>query len=122
MQIIKKLGKAQFKCWWEEAPTEIMELDFNPLLSEFNLRGKAYFLLHWQGVPFGFRQWGIYDCLKDAYFSIGTNATEISVPCKLLQIPDQFTNGKRPSAVICYQGSFCSATSNTKLVTVTPTV
>lgn len=106
MQIIEKLGSAQFKCWWEEVPSEVMNLDFNSLLSEFNLRGKAYSLLHWQGVPFGFRQWGVYCCLSDEYRSIGTDQVLIQKPSRLLQIPDQFLKqGAKPSAVICYEGA-----------------
>jgi hypothetical protein len=106
MQHIERVAVGIFKTWWDEKPNEITDLDFNPLLNEFDLRNRPYSLLHWQGVPFGYRQWGAYDCLEDNYISLGTEPIEIFKPSTLLQIPDQFIKlGNRPSAVICYQGA-----------------
>lgn len=103
-QIIEKVGNGQFKIYWEEKPTEIIELDFNPLIDNFNLRNKEYLLLHWQAIPMNLRRFGVYDCFLDKYKGVDYDKISfINTQCSLAQIPDSHYK-KRPTAVIVYKG------------------
>lgn len=72
MKLITKLERAKFKIATvaqQLIPNSELELDFNPLISEFKLTGD-YYLLHWQARPKGYREWGIYRAVDDSYHSL----------------------------------------------------
>lgn len=80
-----------------------LEMDFNPIIDKFRLKGK-FCLLHWQAKPLRERRWGIYDSENDEYFSRESQQVEIkSIPI-LLQI-DESTVKTVPTAVLYFPNS-----------------
>ncbi len=69
MKTIQKLSKAKFKLSTDNVPNSDLELDFNPIIDNFNLKGD-YLLLHFQAKPKESRQWGVYASKTDSYHSI----------------------------------------------------
>lgn len=96
MKLIEKLGVAKFKVTTPELPNQALELDFNPIISQFQLEGD-FILIHWQARPKGHRQWGIYSSSDDSYRSIGELV--INARTESLQLDDA-TASTIPSAVL----------------------
>jgi len=68
MKVIEKKGKAKFKVSTPGVVGQDLELDFNPVIEQFNLKGH-FCLIHWQARPKGHREWGIYSSKDDSYQS-----------------------------------------------------
>jgi hypothetical protein len=81
-------------------PQGDIELDFNPIIQEFNLTGD-YQLIHWQARPKGQREWGIYSSYEDSYRSVATGNFNYCSG-RLLMLDDKTTN-TLPSAVVCLE-------------------
>ena len=97
MKTIQKIGKAKFKVSTDNIPNSELELNFNPIIDEFNLT-VDYLLIHWQARPKGYRQWGVYASLTDSYHSVaGINSERWSG--QTLQLDDA-TAKTVPSAVL----------------------
>lgn len=105
MKNIQKTGVAKFRVTTPGVTGNDLDLDFNPLIKEFNLSGN-YSLLHWQARPKGYRQWGIYSSKDDSYRSIAevkiNNAT-----LRSLQLDDK-TATSVPSAVFYTREDKCN--------------
>lgn len=96
---IKKLGLARFNVTTINIANSQLILDFNPIISKFNLKGN-FTLIHWQARPKGYREWGIYSSDTDSYISVP--GFEIQGLFKSLQIKDQDAVSI-PSAVLYLQ-------------------
>lgn len=105
MKTITKLSKAKFKITTDNVPNSAIELDFNPIIDTFKLKG-SYSLLHWQAKPKGHRQWGVYSSLTDSYVSVADVDLNFG-KIKTLQLNDA-TAATVPSAVLHYpDGKLC---------------
>ncbi len=94
---ITKIQKAKFKVVTPGVTNSELELDFQPVIDEFNLEGN-FILIHWQARPKGHREWGIYSSRDDNYRSIAELKLN-NVWLKSLQLDD--TTAKTiPSAVL----------------------
>lgn len=106
MKSILKTGKRKFKVSTKNHPDGTIDLDFNPIISRFNLhKGRDdYKLIHWQGRPKGEREWGIYDPQADSY-RCGVYALHHSFigEMRLLMIEDNIATSL-PSACLYYVG------------------
>lgn len=96
MKTIQKTGVAKFRVTTPGVTGNDLDLDFNPLIKEFNLSGN-YSLLHWQARPKGYRQWGIYSSKDDSYRSVAKLKINNATLCSL-QLDDK-TATTVPSAV-----------------------
>lgn len=102
MKLITKLERAKFALSTEFIPNSDIQLDFNPLINQFELTGD-YYLIHWQARPKGYREWGIYRAVDDSYHSLpkipvvygGWSSLEL----------DDATAATLPSAVVLFRGS-----------------
>ena len=102
-KIISKTGKAQFKVSTEGVAESTLQLDFNPVIDEFQLTGDFY-LVHWQARPKGHRQWGIYNSRDDSYTST-LNTKHLNYGgWQPLQLDDKTANSI-PSAVVFFRGA-----------------
>ncbi len=97
MKTIQKLSKAKFKINTDNIPNSELELDFNPIIDEFDLKGN-FLLIHWQAKPKGYRKWGIYSSKGDRYYSLTSIEMERWTG-KTLQL-DDLTASTVPSAVL----------------------
>ena len=97
MKTIQKLSKAKFKVITDNIPNSELELDFNPIIDEFKLKGN-YLLIHWQAKPKGYRRWGVYSSKGDRYYSLASIDME-RWRGKSLQL-DDLTASTVPSAVL----------------------
>ena len=97
MKTIQKLAKAKFKVSTDNVPNSELELDFNPVIEEFDLSGD-FLLIHWQARPKGYRRWGIYVSGTDRYYSLKAIDLERWTG-KTLQL-DDMTAKTVPSAVL----------------------
>ena len=104
-KIIEKLGVAKFQVTTPEANNEL-RLDFNPIIEQFGLdMAKPFKLIHWQGRPKGYREWGVYDSKSDSYScGVWEDLPTFYGGSKLLMLDDQ-TATTIPSAVIHHVGS-----------------
>lgn len=103
-QIVEKIETGRFNVFWTEKPTEIIKLDFNPLVDYFNYRQKPIILVHWQAIPLELRRYGAYNCRTDEYICFDWDkATILNTKCRLLQIPDAVFK-IRPTAVLAFEG------------------
>ena len=89
MKTIEKLQEAKFKVSTDNVTNSNLELDFNPIINEFKLKGD-YLLIHWQAKPKGYRRWGIYSSQSDRYFSVASIDLERWTG-KTLQLDDATT-------------------------------
>ena len=96
MKLIQKLGKGKFKVSTPGVVGQDLELDFNPVLQQFNLEGN-FCLIHWQARPKGHREWGIYSSVDDSYQSQLKLKLNVAV-AESLQLDDA-TAKTIPSAV-----------------------
>jgi hypothetical protein len=105
MQIIEKIGLKQFRVSWENITDSGLLLDFNPLISQFNLQG-AFVLEHWQAKPKGLRRWGLYDSTSDNYFPCDYYQikTGFNLDISSIQIDENLTEA-RPTAVKLYRNA-----------------
>ncbi len=99
---ITKLAPAKFQVATPDVL--ILQLDFNPIIKQFNLTGSNWQLIHWQGRPKGEREWGIYDPKTDTY-RCGVFDGHLTAygSINLLQLDDK-TVTTLPSAVILFRG------------------
>ncbi|NJO99182.1 MAG: hypothetical protein HC775_16760 [Hyellaceae cyanobacterium CSU_1_1] len=102
MKIINKQDRGKFAIATESVPESEINLDFNPLINQFELTGD-YYLIHWQARAKGYRQWGIYRTCDDSYHS------RLKIPMayggwSTLQLEDA-TATTLPSAVLFFKGS-----------------
>lgn len=102
MKLITKLERAKFALATEFIANSELELDFNPIIKQFELKGD-YYLIHWQARPKGYREWGVYRAVDDSYHSLP------KIPIAYggwssLQLDDAITN-TLPSAVVLFRGS-----------------
>lgn len=94
---IQKLSKAKFKLSTDNVPNSVIELDFNPLIDKFASNDR-FLIVHWQGMPKGYRQWGVYSSLTDNYHSVtAIDLQRVSV--EAVQLDDK-TATTKPSAVL----------------------
>lgn len=97
---ITKIQKAKFKIVTPGITNSELELDFQPIIDQFQLEGD-FFLIHWQARPKGHREWGIYSSTEDSYRSTSELAINLT-SAKSLQLDD--TTAKTiPSAVLYCQ-------------------
>jgi len=116
---IEKGSKGKFSITWDDFPDEELNLDFNPLLKEFDLVG---IILHWQSRPKSTKNkqgrcWGLYDIEADSYFA----GTADNIPpfkvrrCRVLDIPE-YKSSSVPTAVIYFPGLKAREVEGTILV------
>jgi hypothetical protein len=96
MKNIARIATAKFKLSTPGVLNSELELDFNPIISEFKLIGN-FTLIHWQARPKGYRQWGVYRSLDDSYRCVDELTINLS-SAKSLQLNDA-TATTVPSAV-----------------------
>ena len=101
-KVIQKTGFAKFKISTKNVPNSTLDLDFNPVIEQFNLKGD-YYLIHWQARPKGHRQWGIYNSRDDSYTSTLDTKHLNYGGWQPLQLDDKTANSI-PSAVVFFQG------------------
>ena len=94
---IQKIGSAKFKLATPGVTGSDLELDFNPIIDQFNLSGN-FCLIHWQARPKGHREWGIYSSSDDSYRSVSKLTINHSI-VQSLQLDDA-TAKSIPSAVL----------------------
>ena len=99
---ITKIQKAKFKVATPGVTGSELELDFQPVIDEFNLEGN-FILIHWQARPKGHREWGIYSSRDDSYRSTSELAIN-GFSVKSLQL-DDVTAKTIPSAVLHVQAA-----------------
>ncbi len=103
MKIVQHISKAKFKIITPGVANSELMLNFNPVISKFELKGDFY-LIHWQARPKGYREWGIYYSLKDTYFSCVNLPRGGYGGFRLLMLDDKTAN-TIPSAVVCLFGN-----------------
>jgi hypothetical protein len=104
MQRVQKEARGKFKVWWDVHPEQALNLDFNPIVSFFQLEGE-FCLLHWQARPRGLRRWGIYDSIQDCYHPLDWHSFNKTVGIlSLLQISDDYSPSALPTAVLLLEG------------------
>jgi len=86
MKLIQKISKAKFKVSTPGVVGQDLELDFNPVIEQFDLSGD-FCLIHWQARPKGHRQWGIYSSSDDSYRST-LDVKLNGLVCESLQLND----------------------------------
>lgn len=101
MKSVHKISKAKFMVTTIDVPDGDLQLDFNPIIDKFKLRGDFY-LIHWQARPKGHREYGIYSSKGDTYRSTDNLPTHYG-GISLLQL-DDMTASTIPSAVIAFKG------------------
>jgi hypothetical protein len=99
--IITTLGKV--KLTYPTMPDFSLEMDFNPLIDRFRLRGR-FCILHWQAKPKGERRWGVYDSGMDNYTSLKYDQLQLQVVPQLLQV-DENVIKTVPTAVLMFPNS-----------------
>ena len=107
-KLIQKLAPGKFRVTTPEVPNQSLELDFNPIIKQFQLDQDRQDckLIHWQGRPKGDRQWGIYDPQTDTYIcGVFDGHPTMYGASKLLMLDDR-TAKTIPSAVVHFVGSF----------------
>lgn len=96
--------KAQVK--FTESPETILDLDFEPIIREFDLHKLSKFVLcHWQSKPKGIRGYGFYDWYSKKYHCIDWD--KILIPktgIKCLQI-DESIYKSAPTAALLFPNS-----------------
>lgn len=101
--IVKKTAPRQFSLTYAHLPEFELNMNFAPIIEQFNLGGK-FCLLHWQAKPFGLRRWGIYDGENDSYCSTEWQSLEVKagkiVP---LQVDENIIKSV-PTAVLYFPG------------------
>lgn len=102
MKLITKLARAKFAIATEFVAESGIQLDFNPIINQFELTGD-YYLIHWQARPKGYREWGVYRAVDDSYHSLPKIPTVYGA-WSSLQLND-VTTVTLPSAVILFRGS-----------------
>ncbi|MEM6612300.1 MAG: hypothetical protein AAF652_08605 [Cyanobacteria bacterium P01_C01_bin.72] len=100
MKLIQKIGKAKFKVSTPGVTGGDLELDFNPVIEQFNLKGN-FCLIHWQARPKGHREWGVYSSKDDSYQSQEKLKLNITV-AESLQLDD--TQAKTIPSAVFYTG------------------
>lgn len=80
-----------------------LQMDFNPIIDWFRLRGQ-FCILHWQAKPFGQRRWGLYDAGKDSYTSLKYCELQLGVIPQLLQVNENIIKTV-PTAVLYFPKS-----------------
>ncbi len=98
-KVIQK-ASAEFDVYWESVRNSFLHLNFNPIITQYKLKG-VYCLLHWQARPKYYRRWGIYYSPHDYYYSFYWNELSVSekIVCKALQI-DEAKFKTMPTAVV----------------------
>lgn len=115
-QTVEKTETGKFNVYWTEKPTEIIKLDFNPLMDMFNYREKPIVFVHWQAIPINLRRYGAYDCSIDKYVCFDWDkARVLNTKCRFLQLPDSEFK-IRPTAVMCFDGSIKIDENNIVLI------
>lgn len=116
---IVKIEAAKFRIFRPDCKKDsVINLDFNPLIQEHSLKELAtnFVLVHFQGIPFGLREWGAYDSRSDNYFSYRSNLFTCSDPDALARHRpidiDETIHLIRPSAVFLYYGSYLKNENN----------
>lgn len=99
-QKIIKLGKGQFRVFWEGKEKQALRLNFNPLIEV--IENKDSVILHWQGRPFGLRRWGVYCIQSDTYYGIDADKLNLKGCPKTIQIPE-LQNRTIPTAVLVFE-------------------
>jgi hypothetical protein len=98
---VTNLGKV--KLTYPAMPDFLLEMDFNPLIEQFRLRGQ-FCILHWQAKPKIERRWGVYDGGVDNYTSLKYNQLQVQVVPQLLQV-DENVIKTVPTAVLVFPNS-----------------
>jgi hypothetical protein len=106
---ITKIEKGRLRIFRPDCKLDsVIILDFNPIIKEHNLSGH-FCLLHYQGIPFGLREWGIYDGFSDNYYSF----RGVLFSCSYCLTPerwgvieiDEIKHKVRPSSVVVFYDS-----------------
>ena len=84
-------------------PNFNLQMDFNPIIDWFRLRGQ-FCILHWQAKPFGERRWGVYDAEVDQYTSLKYCELELLAIPQLLQVDENLIKTV-PTAVLYFPRS-----------------
>jgi hypothetical protein len=102
---IVKTGPGKFTLTWLDTLESPLALDFNPLLTNLEIGKSRVCLVHWQARPKGLRQFGIFDCYQDQYFS-GTSDRFLFLRLALeLREIDETKVSTIPTAVILLHGT-----------------
>lgn len=100
IKTVQRISKAKFKIATPDVTGSELQLDFNPVIDEFKLKGN-YYLIHWQARPKGHREWGIYSSEFDSYTSMFKSPKAFgSLECLMLDDPADTI----PSAVVVFYG------------------
>lgn len=99
-QVVNHVGKGKFRLFWQGRRNSIMDLNFNPIVDQFGLKGD-FVLLHWQAMPKYLRRWGMYCSTDDKYYPFDFDKFKLSACChfQTLQLNERKWNTK-PTAVI----------------------
>lgn len=96
-------NSAKVNLTYPTIPNFLLEMDFNPLIDYFRLRGE-FCILHWQAKPKGERRWGVYDKGADNYTSMEYDKLHLQVVPRLLQINENLVPTV-PTAVLLFLNS-----------------
>ena len=88
---------------YPEMPDFKLQMDFNPIIERFRLRGQ-FCLVHWQAKPFGQRRWGVYDGGSDNYVAFKDHELELQVTGQPLQVDENLIKTV-PTAVFWFPNS-----------------
>jgi len=99
-KLIEKIAQGKFKVTTSGVTGSELQLDFNPIIEEFGLKGN-FTLIHWQARPKGYRQWGIYTSQDDTYRTMAQLKINFAT-VQSLQL-DDVTAKSIPSAVLYCQ-------------------
>lgn len=80
-----------------------LQMDFNPIIDWFRLRGQ-FCILHWQAKPFGERRWGLYDAGMDKYTSLKYCELQLQAIPQLLQVDENIVKTV-PTAILYFPKS-----------------
>lgn len=93
------LSYPDFSTVYPEVKFDKLEMDFNPFIERFKLRGR-FCLLHWQAKPFGERRWGVFDGGTDKYVSLKGTELELKAIPRLLEVDEKII--KTVPTAVCY--------------------
>lgn len=102
-RLVKMTGLYTATVTFPESPDITLDLDFEPIITAFNLvKFQKFVLCHWQSRPKGIRGYGFYDWSKKQYLCLDWDRVAIhKAQTKLYQLDENIIK-TAPTAVICF--------------------
>lgn len=101
--VVVRIAPRQFKLSYPHLLDFELNMNFSPVIEQFNLSGD-FCLLHWQAKPFGLRRWGVYSGGDDSYCSTEWQSLEVKAGKIIPLQVDESVIKTVPTAVLYFPG------------------